>query len=263
MRVSSVFCRKLTGLQLLRKASILVCLFVSTMAQSWDATAQSPQTVTLHYVPRPPFMMASANGLAGLTGLPAYLAFKNAGIPFEISNTPFARQMRLLEMNLGRDCMIGIFKTPEREQIAKFTKPIYKDSPRVILTSADNALRFSGYDSIDDVFKDKRMVLLVKARYSYGAVVDALIQQYQTKVSQTYDESVNMLKSIKFNMADYMIMSSEEVAGAITAAGFEEGQFKKIVFKNMPEGEYRHIMCSKSVPDEVIDKLNEGIKFKK
>lgn len=263
MNVPDLFCRRSTGLRLLHKAAVYVCLFISTILQSWDATAQTLQTVTLHYVPRPPFMMASADGLLGLTGLPAYLAFKNARIPFVLSDTPIARQFRILETNSGQDCMIGMFKNPERERFAKFTKPIYRDSSRIILTSAANAPRFSAYDSMVDLFNDKRMVVLVKVGYSYGIVIDALIERYQPKAMKTYDENLLMLKSIKLNMADYMIMASEEAPGAIAAAGFEESQFRQIKFKNMPEGEDRYIMCSKSVPDEVIHKLNAEIKFKK
>lgn len=262
MNIPYLFCLRLTGLRLLHKASVYVCLFVSTILQSLGATAQPLQTVTLHYVSRPPFMTASADGLLGLTGSPAYLAFKNARIPFVLSDTPIARQFRILETNSGQDCMIGMFKNPERERIAKFTNPIYKDSSRIILTSAANAPRFSTYDSMVDLFNDKRMVALVKVGYSYGIVIDALIERFQPTVKKTHDENIMMLKSIKLNMADYMVMASEEVSGAIAAAGFEEGQFRRIKFKNMPEGEYRHIMCSKGVPDEVINKLNAEIKLK-
>jgi polar amino acid transport system substrate-binding protein len=263
MNISSGSCREFTGVQPLRKRVVYVCLLIGALLQSFHATAQSTQPVTLHYVPRPPFMMASGDGLEGLTGSPAYLAFQNARVPFVLSDTPIARQFHVLQTNSGQDCMIGIFKNPERERYAKFTKPIYKDSSRIILTSAANAPRFSAYDSIVDLFNDKRMTLLVKAGYSYGIVTDALIERYQPKVMKTYDENVMMLKSIKLDMADYMLMPAEEAPGAIAAADFKESDFRQIKFKAMPEGEDRHIMCSKSVPDEVIARLNAAIKFKK
>lgn len=72
-----------------------------------------------------------------------------------------------------------------------------------------------------------------------------------------------MIKSLKLRMADYMFMAPEEAAVAIAAAGYALNDFTQIKFKNMPDGEYRHLMCSKNVPDAVIQKLNAAIKFKK
>ena len=227
------------------------------------ALAQAAQPITLHYIHRPPYMMASGDGLVGLTGLPSYLAFKHAQVPVVIKETPFARQLYYLETNAGQDCMIGIFKKPEREAFAKFTKPVYQDQPQVILTTAANAPRFSAFNSVVDVFNDKSTVLMVKLAYSYGSTLDALITRYQPTVIQTADENLLMIKSIKLKMADYMFMAPEEAAVAITAAGYALNDFKQIKFKNMPDGEYRHLMCSKNVPDAVIQKLNAAIKFKK
>jgi polar amino acid transport system substrate-binding protein len=83
-----------------------------------------------------------------------------------ISETPFARQLHILEINSGQDCMIGMFKKPEREVFAKFTKLVYQDQPQVILSAASNEHRFSKFASVTDLFKDKNIVLLVKRGYA-------------------------------------------------------------------------------------------------
>jgi polar amino acid transport system substrate-binding protein len=57
------------------------------------------------------------------------------------------------------------------------------------------------------------------------------------------------------------VIAPEEAAQAVLAAGFTDQDFKQIQIKNMPQGEHRHIMCSKQVPDEVIKKLNAAIEF--
>lgn len=249
--------------RVLRKAAFPVLLLCSAAAQPWEALAQPAQPVTLHYVQRPPYMMASGEGLVGLTGGPSYLAFKNAKVPVVVQETPFARQLRYVELNAGQDCMIGMFKKPEREVFAKYTKPVYQDQPQMILTAAANASRFAAFQSVVDVFNDKSMVLLVKLSYSYGVTLDALMEKYQPTRIRTTDENLLMIKSIKMKMADYMFMAPEEAAVAIEAAGFEPKNFKQIKFGNMPDGEYRHLMCSKNVPDAVIQKLNAAITFKK
>lgn len=249
----------MTQMKLLSAAIQVVLCFAALTAR--NGIAQGVPPVTVHYIQRPPYMAASADGLTGLTGYPTVLAFKNANIPFVLAETPFARQLHMVEMNSGQDCMIGIFKKPEREVFAKFTKPVYQDQAQVILTSAANAPRFSKFTSLTGLFDDKSMVLLVKLRYSYGIALDALIERYQPKIETTPDENLLMIKAIKLKVADYMFIAPEEASVAIAAAGFNESDFRQIKFKNMPDGEYRRIMCSKNVPDEVINKLNSVIKF--
>ncbi len=227
----------------------------------WAASAEVP--VTLHYVQRPPFMLASGGALTGLTGGPAYQAFKAAKVPVVIQETPFARQLRDVELNVGQDCMIGLFKKPEREKFAKYSKPIYQDQPHVLLTSVTNAPRFAAHATVAGVFNDKTLVLLVKQGYSYGAPLDALIDKYQPSRHTTTDENLSMVRQVQYGMADYMMMTPEEAVPAIAAAGLKPKDFRQIQLKDMPKGGYRHIMCSKNVPDGVMHKLNAVIPFKR
>lgn len=230
---------------------------------AFAVVAQPADPVTLHYVQRPPYMMVEGDGLAGLTGGPSYLAFKNAKVPVVIKETPFARQLYYLEKNTGRDCMIGMFRKPEREAFAKYSKPVYQDQPQVIVAGAAQAKRFSDLQSVVEVFNDKKLVLLTKLGYSYGVSLDALIDKYQPTRIQTTDENLQMLRSVRLNAYSYMFMAPEEAHAAIEAAGFAAGDFKLIRFANMPEGEYRHLLCSRNVTDEVMHKLNAAIRFSK
>lgn len=225
--------------------------------------AQTSEPVTLHYVQRPPYMMAAGEGLIGLTGGPSYQAFKTAKVSVVVKETPFARQLYYLEKNTGRDCMIGMFRKPERAAFAKYSKPVYQDQPQVIITGVVQAKRFSDFQSVVDVFNDKKLVLLAKLGYSYGVPLDALIEKYQPTRIQTTDENLQMLRSVRLNTSSYMFMAPEEAHAAIEAAGFTTSDFKLIRFGNMPEGEYRHLLCSRNVPDEVMQKLNAAIRFTK
>ena len=242
------------------KLSVLGVLWVGFWVAAPNASATG-QPVTLHYVERPPYTMASGVGLTGLTGGPSYQAFKAAKVPVEIRKTPFARQLHYLEINSGMDCMIGMFKKPERERFAKYSKPIYQDQPQMILTTVAKANRFAAHASVVDVFNDKKLVLLVKLGYSYGLALDALVDKYQPTRQTTTDENLDMLRQVKFGMADYMLMAPEEANVAIEAAGLVPKDFRQIKFKNMPGGEYRHLLCSNNVPDEVMHKLNAAIRF--
>lgn len=224
-------------------------------------SAEAP--VTLHYLPRPPYMMASGGALTGLTGGPAYQAFQVAKVPVVLQETPFARQLRDVEFNAGQDCMVGLFKKPERERFAKYSRPIYQDQPHVLLTSVANAPRFAAHTSVEAVFSDKALVMLVKLGYSYGAALDALIDRYQPTHQTTADENLAMIRQIQYGMADYILISPEEATPAIEAAGLKQQYFRQIHLKDMPPGEFRHIVCSKNVSDAVMQRLNAAITFRK
>ena len=247
----------------LRKSTVWTALGTGLLAAAVRVGAATEQPVTLHYVERPPYMMTSGAGLTGLTGGPSYQAFVKAKVPVEIRKTPFARQLHYLEINSGMDCMIGMFRKPERERFAKYSKPIYQDQPQMILTSTAKAGRFSGHSSVADVLSDKGLVLLVKLGYSYGVPLDALIEKYQPTRQTTTDENLAMVRQVKFGMADYMLMAPEEANVAIAAAGLVPQDFQHIKIKSMPGGEYRHLLCSNNVPDEVMQRLNAAIRFRK
>lgn len=224
------------------------------------AQAPAEPTVTLHYVSRPPYMMAQGEGLGGLTGGPSYQAFKQAQVPVRIEETPFARQLRSVKENTGQDCMIGMFWKAEREEFGRYSKPIYQDQPQLVLAAAGLQERFKGHASIEDLFHDRSLRLLVKLAYSYGAPLDALIERLQPNRRATPDENLQMVRQIKLGMADYMLMAPEEAAVAIEAAGFQAADFLQIRYKNMPPGEQRHLLCSKNVSAEVMQRLDAAIR---
>ena len=245
-RVGSV-----TGMLGYRTRLLSACLLLAPAA--WG------NNVVLHYNPRPPYLSVVDGQLVGLTGSPAAAAFRAAGVAVALVETPAARQLKVLEAGRGPDCAVGWFKNPQREAFAKFSKPIYRDQPPVALRLAGAEQPADG-QPVESLLSSKTMVLLVKQSYSYGAGLDALIEQHQPKRISTTDESRLMLKSLVLRVADYMFMAPEEVGPTIAAAGFERVQFKVVKPGAMPAGEYRYILCSKQVPDTVMERLNAAIK---
>lgn len=251
------------GQRLMQLGRLAACWCVVSAGSVAAQPSEAPSTVTLHYLQRPPYMMVSGDGLTGLTGGPSYQAFKTAKVPVRIEETPFARQLHYLEINSGMDCMIGMFRKPEREKFAKYSKPVYQDRPQELLTTVSSATRLRGHAGITEVLQDKRLRLLVKLGYSYGATLDALIEKHQPTRQSTTDENLAMIRQIRMGMADYMFMAPEEAATAIQAAGYSSSEFALIRFRNMPAGEHRHLLCSKNVPDSVMERLNAAIAFRK
>ena len=231
-----------------------ILLVASLLAPSF-AMAQ----ITLHYNERPPYLLGKDGQLTGLTGSPAVAAFKAAGVPFTLQSSSSARQLALIKENKAMDCGVGWFKNEEREGFGKFTKPIYQDKPQIAMTSAKNTKVKDGV-SVESILSDKSISLLVKQGYSYGKTLDAMLAKLQPKSTSVTVENVQMLQMIQAERADFMFVAPEEADGLIAAAGISPGEFRKASFSNAPNGENRYILCSKSVPDETIAKLNSAIK---
>ncbi|MFM9433664.1 hypothetical protein ACFDR9_000705 [Janthinobacterium sp. CG_23.3] len=63
----------------------------------------------------------------------------------------------------------------------------------------------------------------------------------------------------------YIIPAADGSASGLTAspAGINAKTFQQLQMADIPNGDYRYIMCSKQVSDEVIGKLNKAIAARK
>lgn len=217
------------------------------------------EMVTLSYNERPPYLVPAADGSAnGLTGTPAANAFKAAGIPVTWTKVPTTRQMALIKES-GLNCAIGWFKTPEREQFAKFTKAIYRDKPWIVL--ANKGFAMADGAKLQDVLTTKGVRVLVKEAFSYGPYIDGLLAKIKPTTTVSNGTTTQMLQLINANMVDFMFVSEEEAEYLVEQAGLKMTNFRQLRFPDMPAGDKRYIMCSKHVPDAMIVKLNKAITF--
>jgi polar amino acid transport system substrate-binding protein len=221
--------------------------------------APAAQTITLHYNERPPYLITTADGVAGLTGSPATIAFQRANIPFNWKQTPSKRQMYILQQNLGQDCLVGWFKNPEREKYAQYTQPVYRDVPQIALARSDN-IRIDSVNTVDAIFSNADLTMLVKDGYSYGEFLDQKIAEHNPVRVVTTVENSGMLKMVQAGRADYFFIAPEEAEGLIETSEFSKDDFKVVGLQDIPYGENRYILCSLQVDHTIINRLNTAIK---
>lgn len=239
----------------LNRRLLLQCTFLACSA---PAVAQAMDAVTLAYNDRPPYIVALPDGsAAGLTATPAANAFRSAGIPVTWKKVPTNRQLAELKENTGRQCAIGWFKNPEREQYFKFTKAIYRDRPTVLI--AGRHFSAQPNETLHGLLLRKDVHVLVKDKFSYGAYIDGLLASLKPQTVITTNENIQMVEMIRIGRADFMFAAEEEARYLIEQAGFKPGDFRIIRLPDVPPGERRYIICSKMVEDEVIARLNAAI----
>jgi len=214
--------------------------------------------ITLHYHERAPYYMTGPLGVYGLCADPVKRAFEHAGIPFRWEKTPAKRQLDILRANTAKDCLIGWFKNPQREKIAKYTHAIYRDKPTIALARADNPKIVSGR-SIEETLVRENLILLRKTGYSYGPFIDAKISHLNPRQEMTSAENVGMLRMIHSGRADYFFISEEEATALTATSGLLATDFSYIRFTNIPKGNHRYLLFSRQVEDAVIEKLNLSI----
>lgn len=231
-------------------ACALACLLLAL------APARADERITLHFNERPPYMVPGADGSAsGLTATPARQAFAAAGIAVRWAQTPTTRQLAVIRDNEGLDCAIGWFRKPDREAFAKFSKPIYRDRPTVVLAHA----AFAAERQLADLLRRPGVTVLVKDNFSYGPMIDALLAEKRASVLRTSAENQQMVRMVAERRVDMMFAAEEEAQHLLSLAGNAAQGLRVLHFDDVPSGERRHLMCSKRVPDALLDRLNAAI----
>jgi len=221
---------------------------------------QAGESLTVFYNLRPPYVSLQDDGsVAGLTGTPARQAFARAGIAVQWRDMPTNRQLLTIHENAGRFCAIGWFQTQERQAFAQFTQAIYRDHGWMVLVRSGLAL--DEHESLPDVLARPGFRVMVKDKYSYGPEIDALLAKTRPAIAVSTGTTVQMLQSLGAHSVDLIFVPDEEGRYLMSNATAQSAQLRLLRLAHMPKGESRHIMCSRQVPAELMDRLNKAIRF--
>jgi hypothetical protein len=224
-----------------------------------SAIAHADESLLLYYHERPPYSSKQADGsVRGITADIVVHALQQAGIDYRWQDLPSARQFEVIKRNEGMSCGLGWFKRPDREAFAKFTVAFYRDRPTIVVARADDP-RFAGPPTIDALFADKTLILLTKTGYSYGGDLDQRIAAAKPNRRTDASDNQTQLGMVSRKRVDYMIMAEEEAAELLKQPAFASADLAIYHAGNAPAGEFRYLMCSKSVPDAMIARIDQAI----
>ncbi|MEA3498108.1 MAG: transporter substrate-binding domain-containing protein [Campylobacterota bacterium] len=207
------------------------------------------------YEPRTPYIQENQNIITGLVATPLIKALENAKIDYSLKKKPAKRHLKEIILNKKAMCVIGWFKNPQREQFAKFTKPLYQDKPMGILTNIKSDIN-NGI-KINDLLNIDKVSILIKDSYSYGAFIDERLKI--VKVKKTKTSNIKMVSMIAKKRADFMFISFEEAQEIIKNHKYKN-KIKFVTVTDLSKGNKRYLLCSKLVDDSIIEKLNRHIK---
>jgi hypothetical protein len=209
----------------------------------------------VHYHERPPYYAKTKGGVAGLCATPVRRAFEAAGIPYQWTQTPPKRQLHLIEQKPGQDCIVGWFKTRERERYARYSTSIYQDQPMVALVRREDP-RMPERCTVADLLSVPDIIMLSRPGYSYGPLVDSAVVRIAPRRMDSGVDSSEWLSILFTRRADFVFIAPEEAQYLLSRTQLPTDAFRFLTLTDMPPGNHRYVLFSRAVPPEVVDRFN-------
>lgn len=235
-------------------------LFPSYLAISTPTIrTTAPSVLTVYYHERRPYYFKVGDQVQGLVADRAMKALRIAGIEFRWERLPPVRQLQNVRDAELVCAAIGWFASDERRAFAQFSEPIFQDGPFVALAST-RSTRFPASLSIDELFGDPNVTVLVKDGYSYGAAIDQRLAELQARRVKTPAENDSMLQMLAEGRAELMLVSPDEALELIATTSAQSTAFRIVQLTHMPAGPTRHLMFSRTVSEEIVQRFDHALR---
>jgi len=233
--------------------------YVFFLAGGMVASTAQAEVLRIIYADRAPYYLTNADGtVAGLVSGKVDQALKQAGIEADWEYQSSKRQIGFVKSGKGNICTPGWFKKPEREIFAKFSDPVYRDKPQIIVVRDKDKSRFT-HKTLDELMSDPTFKMGAKLGYSYGAFVDGLLKTHNPRTITTSQDNVGMVKMLNRNRFDYFISTPEEAQAVQTELKISKGVITILPLSDFPQGNFRYLMCSKAVSEDIIQRFNKAL----
>ncbi len=219
----------------------------------------APVEIEVLYFEYPPYYYTnSENQAAGIIVDLARKVFARAGVTAHFTFTPPKRIIH--DIRSGRPvASLGWFKTPDREQFAHFSVPLYVNKPSCILYLSENKNKFRKFETLEALMKSNAHTLGRIEGFSDGPYVDALLGKYPDRVEEVAADSVRLVNMLKIGRFDYMLMPPEEKDVLLKEAHMQQADFILQPLRDLPMGNVRYIMFSKSIDETLIQRIDQAI----
>jgi polar amino acid transport system substrate-binding protein len=222
------------------------------------AAAEDTGPVEIYYHIRPPFYEVTGDGkVTGLLVTPAEQAFNDAGIKHVWVLTPVNRILANLRSGNALACSSGWYRDEERERDFLYTKPIYRDRGVAAVLGQRVNVPFDGRLT---TLLDVPLRHIFKSGLISGGVIGpylaAIPPEKKRYVTLEVDGIVRMIQA---DHGDIFIGPAEELDQFGNDPNLADANIKIFPINEPAVHEQRFIICSKNVPQSVINALNAHI----
>ncbi|MDI4634000.1 transporter substrate-binding domain-containing protein [Pelomonas sp. V22] len=226
-----------------------------------SALAQPGPVLRVHYSVLPPRSYTEpGNKPAGQLVKRVQQLASAAGVAIELQEAPLKRSLHEIELNQQPLCVLGVFKTPEREAFARFSEPLSIDAAPAMLAVPAVAAKLRAHASLQSLLLDTSLQLLVVGGVSYGTRLDGQIAAMPRPPMRVTASQLQLFRMLMLGRADYMIASREELAHVVDQGSLPRGALELVNFEGMPAGRSRHLACSRQVAPALLQKLDAALR---
>jgi polar amino acid transport system substrate-binding protein len=240
---------------MLKRLLFLLCC----MALFCPVRSGNAESLDIFYFEYPPYYHQLENQEA--SGIIVDLArriFSAAKVEPTFSFVPAKRILHELQSDRPA-ASLGWFKTPEREEFALFSLPIYVNRPVEVFFLREHEGKFRPYSTLEGMLQSGQFVLGRVQGFSEGAELDVMLGKYRDKTVQVATDSVRLLKMLESRRFDFMLVAPEEADVLLEAAQASKEKFMLRAMSDIPHGNLRYIMYSRAVPQDLIRRIDQAI----
>jgi uncharacterized protein (TIGR02285 family) len=157
-------------------------------------------------------------------------------------------------------CLIGVFKTPEREAAAWFSGPIFRESPSVFLAPRAVAARMRRYPNAQALVEDPSLRLLLTDGASYGPQLDAWLRQRGGGVRRVTAPPARQVHMLLRGHADFMFTDLDEAQHLLKDLGAAGPLLEIVPLPGMAEAPTRHLMCQRDLDPRWLRTVDERLR---
>jgi len=223
-------------------------------------TALAQPSLTIEYRDKPPYSHTVDGKPAGFLMERTARLLKRAGIEARYAEVPIRRTLQHLQANQAAMCSPGLYKNPEREAFARFSLPIHRDKPHVVLAHANAAAQIRAMAHIAQLFADASLQPGIMEGVSYGQQLDQLLANAARPPVRAQLAPLQLARMVGVRRVDYMLIDEEDLNWLRKDPEFTPLPLVRIEFADMPRGELRYLACSMQVAPQTVDKLNQAIR---
>jgi uncharacterized protein (TIGR02285 family) len=184
--------------------------------------------------------------------------FAAAGIAAHFVNEPQKRIWANFEHGASNYCSISWYKLPERERVGNYSLPIHADPPQSVLAAPGAVRQITAHPTLASLLADTSLTLGVVDGVSYGPDWDALIAHSANIVMRRTVDTTGMMRMLSVGRASFMLVDRADWEFfRLKDKAFEA--MVRVDFPDMPAGMMRHIVCSKDVLAETMERINQAI----
>lgn len=231
-------------------------LLFALLALSQPVPTWSDNDLALYYVEQPPLFHLSEGGkVVGVLADIINAALESAQVRFHWEQVPAARILATIKNDKIAVCSPGKYWTVERQQFANYSAPMFVDPPVIAVVHEDALplMRASITETLDGP-----VTLLLKDGWVYGAYLDGLINKLPgPQKTNTTADPLFLVKMVQARRAQMTLLSIFEAEYFIRQERINK--VKIVQFVDIPRGEKRYLLCSKSVDAKTLVKINAAL----